>query len=59
MTQTPEEQAYGQGYIACAEDKLITDNPYPAGALYEEWRKGWKHFDAEYNPTYYERSDDF
>jgi len=49
-----KEQAYGDGYIACHDNKPLSANPYkPDSAQWREWVNGWEHYDADYNPDYY------
>ena len=55
-TETSEilaEEAYSEGYVACSQSKPINTNPYSDELLAGEWRKGWTHYDADYNPDYY------
>lgn len=47
------EEAYAEGYVACSQNKPISANLYSDEPLAEEWRKGWRHYDADYNPDYY------
>lgn len=53
-----KEQAYSEGYTASAEGISKKFNPYGHGsARYKEWRAGWDHYDADYNPDYYSLSN--
>lgn len=49
-----ESGAYSLGYASCADDMSLESNPFERGTDdYHEWRDGWKHYDADYNPDYY------
>ncbi|MFI0401014.1 MAG: hypothetical protein ACH34X_18175 [Thiolinea sp.] len=52
-TDTELDAAYAAGYNACHDGLKI--NPYPANSiLAQQWQAGRKHYDADYNPEYYQ-----
>ena len=55
LTEEQCDQAYGEGYNACHDSKSLLTNPYEKDSpLWHEWKRGWQHYDADYNPLYYE-----
>jgi hypothetical protein len=54
IPKTPDTTPYGDGYVACANNEPVTANPYSKETEdWNEWRKGWQHYDADYNADYY------
>lgn len=54
---TEDGTAYGEGYVACSNDKPVTANPYEPDTdewhEWHEWHNGWRHYDADYNADHY------